>query len=89
MPLAQLTQSATPSRFGRLALERLDLGPEDEPAGVEGGGECGFELRTEWGVLRPDVDVRNPHDLLMVSRPRRRSRTTSSTTRPITASTTT
>ena len=50
---------------GRLALERLDLGAEDEATGVEDGGEALFELWNERRVLRFDVDER---DLVVTGR---------------------
>ena len=46
----------------RLALERLDLGPEDEATRLEDLAETLFELRDERRVLRLDVDERN-HDI--------------------------
>ncbi len=46
---------------GRLALERLDLGAEDEAPGLEHFREPLLELRDEWRVLRLDVDERD-HD---------------------------
>ena len=45
----------------RLALERLDLGPEDEPSGLEHRGEALLELGDEGRVLRLHVDERD-HD---------------------------
>ena len=45
--------------LGGLALERLDLGAEDEAAAVEGAGERLLELRDEGRVLRLDVNERN------------------------------
>src|SRR4029079_1061710 len=47
---------------GRLALERLDLGAEDEATRLEHFAEAFLELRDEWRVLRLDVDERN-HDI--------------------------
>ncbi len=44
---------------GRFALERLDLGPEDEPAGLENRGEPLLELGDERRVLRLHVDEWN------------------------------
>ena len=41
---------------GRLALERLDLGPEDEAAGLEDGREALLELGDQRRVLRLHVD---------------------------------
>ena len=46
---------------GRLALERLDLGAEDEAARLEDLGEALLELRDQRRVLRLDVDERD-HD---------------------------
>ena len=71
---------------GRLALERLDLGPEDEAARLEHLGEALLELRDERRVLRLDVDERNHDDPSVPGRARasspgcrekRRSRATS------------
>jgi hypothetical protein len=45
--------------LGGLALESLDLGPEDEATGFQHSGERFFELRTQRRVLRLDVNVRN------------------------------
>ena len=45
--------------LGRLALEALDLGPEDEAAALEGAGERLLQLRDERRVLRLDVNERN------------------------------
>ncbi len=44
---------------GRLALERLDLGAEDEATGLEDGGEALLELWNERRVLRLHVDERD------------------------------
>ena len=46
---------------GRLALERLDLRPEDEATRLEDLGEALLELGDERRVLRLDVDERD-HD---------------------------
>ena len=51
---------------GRLALERLDLGTEDEAAGLEHLGEALLQLRDQRRVLRLDVDERN-HDRIECS----------------------
>ncbi len=45
----------------RLALERLDLRPEDEAAGLERARECLLQLRDQRRVLRLDVNVGNRH----------------------------
>ena len=55
---------------GRLALEGLDLGPEDEAARLEDLCEPLLELRDERRVLRLDVDERD-HDRPSVPRPAR------------------
>ena len=47
--------------LGRLALERLDLRPEDEPAGLERARERLLQLRDQRRVLRLDVNVGNRH----------------------------
>ena len=47
---------------GRLVLERLDLGAEDEAARLENLREALLELRDQRRVLRLDVDERN-HDI--------------------------
>ena len=47
--------------LGRLALEPLDLGAEDEPAALERPLERGLQLGDERRVLRPDVNVGNRH----------------------------
>ena len=77
----------------RLALERLDLGPEDEATRVERLRERRLELCAERRVLRRDVDVGDLHDRLMVAAPPRRSRlsrnaATASTTITTTATST-
>ena len=45
--------------FGRLALETVDLGTEDEPAGLECPRKRLLQLRNQRRVLRLDVNVRN------------------------------
>ncbi len=46
---------------GRLVLERLDLRPEDEAAGLQRPRECLLQLRDQRRVLRLDVNVGNRH----------------------------
>ena len=65
---------------GRLALERLDLGPEDEAARLEHLGEALLELGDQRRVLRLDVDERN-HDV-RVYRARERRPPGAGKTRP-------
>ena len=47
---------------GRLALERLDLGTEDEAARLEHLGEALLQLGDERRILRLDVDERDHSD---------------------------
>ena len=87
MPLAQLTVSSTPSWAGRLALERLDLGAEDELPGVERARERVLQLRDQRRVLRLDVDVGNRHQpecIVAVRLRRRTSQYATSATNPAT-----
>ena len=62
VPLATPIACGSVEVGGGLALERLDLGAEDEAARLEDLGETLLELRDEWRVLRLDVDERN-HDI--------------------------
>ena len=48
-------------RLGRLALEPLDLGAEDETPALEGSLEGRFQLWHQGRVLRLDVNVGNRH----------------------------
>ena len=61
MPLRDADRVRDAQVGGGLALERLDLGPEDEPARLENLREALFQLGDERRVLRLHVDERN-HD---------------------------
>jgi hypothetical protein len=47
--------------LGRLVLEPLDLGAEDEPPVLERSLERFLQLGDQRRVLRSDINVRNPH----------------------------
>ena len=61
MPFAQLTVVLRAEQLGRLALEGLDLGAEDEPARLEGARERLLQLGDQRRVLRLDVNVGDRH----------------------------
>ena len=63
VPFADGDGVARPERRGELALERLDLGPEDEPAGVEHARDRGVDLAAQRGDVRAEVDEGNGRSL--------------------------